>query len=278
MPMLRSGNVWQLWHFGVLFFNFGFEFCLHWFAKVTDFISLHFHNYQQIFVPSIIIPYYLPQAYSPLEHYRWTNKILHPLFPKLFFFPLSAWGPTRRRNSTGLAKLWGGWLIEQEPLSSVGVLQPYAKSSKGTSRTSLHCGILNKIHHWDFFPTIRSTWENEEIHTNELHTRTTFPVSSTKNSFFFGSPVVGLASNPSRLKYWLLRPFFCKEAICKGSPRKGLPYTAKAVPAKDYFTHLTLTIARKGRWVISPNYRASHPRRSCAVGDVVAKRYDVLCD
>jgi hypothetical protein len=31
-----------------------------------------------------------------------------------FFFPLSARGPTRRRNSTGLAELWGGWPIEPE--------------------------------------------------------------------------------------------------------------------------------------------------------------------
>ncbi len=28
------------------------------------------------------------------------------------FFSLSARGPTRRRNSTGLAELWGGWPIE----------------------------------------------------------------------------------------------------------------------------------------------------------------------
>ena len=27
---------------------------------------------------------------------------------------LSGWGPARRRNSTGLAKLWGGWPIEQD--------------------------------------------------------------------------------------------------------------------------------------------------------------------
>jgi hypothetical protein len=30
-----------------------------------------------------------------------------------FFFSLSTWGPTRRRKSTGLAQLWGGWPIEQ---------------------------------------------------------------------------------------------------------------------------------------------------------------------
>jgi hypothetical protein len=113
--------------------------------------------------------------------------------------------------------------------------------------------------------------------TNELRTRTTFHVSSTKNSLF-GSRVAGFASNPSCLKYWLLHPFFYKEAICKGSTIKELLYAAKAVPWKDYFTHLPLTIARKGRWVISPDYRASHPRCFCAVGDVVAQRYDILCD
>jgi hypothetical protein len=95
---------------------------------------------------------------------------------------------------------------------------------------------------------------------------------------FFGSRVVGFASNPSRLKYWLLHPFFYKEAICEGSTGKGQPYAAKAVPAKDYFMHLTLIIARKGRWVISPHYCVSHPRHFCAVGDVVAQGYDLLCD
>ncbi len=42
--------------------------------------------------------------------------------------------------------------------------------------------------------------------------------------------------------------------------------------------HLNLTITRKGCWVISPDYRMSHPRRFCAVGKVVAQRCDVLCD
>jgi hypothetical protein len=43
---------------------------------------------------------------------RRTDNILHPLLPKFFFFSLSAQGPTRRHNSTGLAELWGGWPIE----------------------------------------------------------------------------------------------------------------------------------------------------------------------
>ncbi len=54
----------------------------------------------------------LPQAYSPLERSRLTDKIVHPLFPNSYFFPLSARGPTRRRNFTGLAELRGGWPIE----------------------------------------------------------------------------------------------------------------------------------------------------------------------
>ncbi len=95
---------------------------------------------------------------------------------------------------------------------------------------------------------------------------------------FFWFTSSGFASDPSCLKYWLLRPFFYEEAICKGSTGKGLPYAAKAVPAKDYFTLLTLIIAWKGRRVISPDYRESHPWRFCAVGDVVAQRYDVLYD
>ncbi len=120
-------------------------------------------------------------------------------------------------------------------------------------------------------------WENKEMTTNKLRSRTTFHVSSTKYSFF-GSRVAGFASNPSHLKYWLLRPIFYKEATCKGSTIKELPYPAKAVPSKDYFTHLTLTNTRKGCWVISPDYHVSHPQRFCAVGDVVAQKNDVLCD
>jgi hypothetical protein len=42
------------------------------------------------------------------------------------------------------------------------------------------------------------------------------------------------------LKYWLLHPIFYKEATCKSSTIKGLLYKTKAVPLKDYFTHLTL--------------------------------------
>jgi hypothetical protein len=40
------------------------------------------------------------------------------------------------------------------------------------------------------------------------------------------------------LKYQLLQDLLYEEAICKRSSGNGLLYAAKAVPEKDYFTHL----------------------------------------
>jgi hypothetical protein len=87
--------------------------------------------------------------------------------------------------------------------------------------------------------------ENKEITTDELRTNNFSRVLNQELPLFC-SGVVGFTSNPSCLKYWLLRPFFYEEAICEGSTGKGLPYAAKAVPAKDYFMHLSLILARKG--------------------------------
>ncbi len=47
---------------------------------------------------------------------------------------------------------------------------------------------------------------------------------------FFGSRVFGFGSGPSHLKYRLLRDLVYEEAMCEGSSRNELPYTAKAVP------------------------------------------------
>jgi len=80
-----------------------------------------FLHYQNYYVPKAyftlyIIPYLFTPSWFPFRALR-TNGLSgclfhHPLFPK-FFFSLSARGPTRRRNSTGLAELWGGWPIER---------------------------------------------------------------------------------------------------------------------------------------------------------------------
>jgi hypothetical protein len=81
----------------------------------------------------------------------------------------------------------------------------------------------------DFFCTICSTQENKEITTNEPRMRTTFqPVLNQE--FLFGSRVAVFLRDLSCLMYWLLRPFFYKEATCEGSTIKGLLYAAKVVP------------------------------------------------
>ena len=93
-------------------------------AKVTDFLSfcpfgisifpfctIGISMYQKRILPYFIIPYFLTPSFFPFGALR-TDRFQHPPIPYFFFFPLSARGPTRRRNSTGLAELWGGWPIE----------------------------------------------------------------------------------------------------------------------------------------------------------------------
>ncbi len=93
-------------------------------GKVTDFLSfcpfgisiypfltIGIRMYQKYILPYFVIPStFSPQAYSLLERSRQTDKFQHPLLPKLFLFSTD---PTRRRNSTGLAELWGEWPIER---------------------------------------------------------------------------------------------------------------------------------------------------------------------
>jgi hypothetical protein len=86
----------------------------------------------------------------------------------------------------------------------------------------------------------KETKEGEKV----APAKATYCVSQTKNSFFLFTSI-GVLSDPSRLKYWLLRYFFYKEAMCEGSSGNGLlnaakqylkerttlcTYSAKAVP------------------------------------------------
>jgi len=95
--------------------------------------------YQTRILPYFIIPStFSPQASSPLERSGRTDIILHPLLllPKFFFFPLSAWG-THRRNSTGLAELWGGLLIKLVPYYYILYNTTY--NTYSWSRHRYHC-------------------------------------------------------------------------------------------------------------------------------------------
>ena len=96
-------------------------------AKVTDFLSfcpfgisifpfctIGISMYQKRILPYFIIPYFLTPSFFPFGAFRTDRRtdFNTPRYLTSFFFPLSARGPTRRRNSTGLAELWGGWPIE----------------------------------------------------------------------------------------------------------------------------------------------------------------------
>ncbi len=156
MPTLRSGKVWQIWRFTMFLsillplsrnltpsLSYHIISYLNRIAKVTDFLSfcpfgisifpfltIGISMHQKRISPYFIIPStFSPQASSPLERYGQTDKFLHPLLPKLFFFPLSARGPTRRRNSTGLAELWGWWPLNKNKFEGNWVFVPPCSSS-----------------------------------------------------------------------------------------------------------------------------------------------------
>ncbi len=116
----------------------------------------------------------------------------------------------------------------QECPSSIGVLQPYFNSSIGISRTSLRCGILNKIHHQFFsYDLLRVRKQRND------YQRATYKDNFSRvlnQEFFFWFTSSRICKQPVSFKYWLLHAFFYKEAICKGSTIKGLLYAAKAVP------------------------------------------------
>ncbi len=128
MPMLRSGQSVANLTFCNVSFNFAtaiskFDtFSLYHIvhtriAKVTDFLpfcTIGISMYQTSTLPYTLFLTYLPQAYSSLEDSRQTDGRTRFFTPCSLtsFFSLSAQGPTRRRNSAGLAELWGGWPIE----------------------------------------------------------------------------------------------------------------------------------------------------------------------
>ncbi len=82
----------------------------------------------------------------------------------------------------------------QEHPSSVGVLQPYFKSSKGISRTSLCCSVLNKICHQFFSYNLlnarkqRNNYQQATYKENFSHV--------LKQEFFFWFTSSGFCKQP----------------------------------------------------------------------------------
>jgi hypothetical protein len=85
-------------------------------AKVTNFFpfcTIGISMYQKSILPYFLFPLLSHPNLIPF----WSvpdgqTNFNTPCYLSSFFFPLSARGHTRRRNSTGLAKLWVGWPIE----------------------------------------------------------------------------------------------------------------------------------------------------------------------
>ncbi len=162
-------------------------------------------------------------------------------------------------------------------LQASEVLQPIFKASKGISRTSLHHGVLTRFAVKVFFPTICSMGESKEFIQTSYVWEQLFKCLLPRIPFF-GSQVVVFTSNPSCVKYWLLCPFSTRKPCLK-----AVPETDSFTQQKQYHKRTTLRtwtsqLRERDAWAISPDYHASHPRRFCAVGDVVAQRYDFLCD
>ncbi len=103
-------------------------------AKVTNFLpfcTIGISMYQKSILPYFVIPStFSLQASSPFSHHRQTDRRTTFFTPCYLssFFSLSTWGPTRWRNSTGLAELWGGWPIEREFCQASTQLPPQISS------------------------------------------------------------------------------------------------------------------------------------------------------
>jgi hypothetical protein len=108
--------------------------------------------YQKSILPYTLFPTCLTQAYSPLEHSRQTDKVLHPLFPK--FFSLSVQGPTRRRHgfilcgtqSTKKTPTWyktyaivGVVSIPTYKKCYAGVIFEFPENNEASQKSSLPC-------------------------------------------------------------------------------------------------------------------------------------------
>ncbi len=108
-------------------------------------------------------------------------------------------------------------------------------------------------------PTLQHPLEKQVTSLQELHPTRDFLQTHLQEPDFFWFTSNAFLKRPILLKYWLLHPFSTRKPHVKTAPRKDF-FT--------FFTHLrTLKCARKGRWVISPDYRASHPWHFCASWD-----------
>jgi hypothetical protein len=108
-----------------------------------------------------------------------------------------------------------GSLIQECP-SSIGVLQPYFNSSEGISRTSLHCSVLDKIHHRIFSYDLLNARKERNYYQQATYEDNFSMCPQPRILFWFTSS--GFLKRPISLKYWLLRPFSTRKPHAKAVP------------------------------------------------------------
>ena len=124
-------------------------------------------------------------------------------------------------------------------------LQPYFKSRKGINQTSL-CHVQPTRFAVNFFSYNSLNTRKQRNYYQRATYKDNFSTPPQPRILFWFTSS-GFLKRP--ISFEVLAPtslFLQGSHIQKESTGKGLPYAAKAVPAKDYFTHMTLTIARKG--------------------------------
>jgi hypothetical protein len=119
--------------------------------------------------------------------------------------------------------------------------------------------------------------EKAKNHTDELRTRATFHMSSTKNSFFrFTSS--GVHKQPVLFEVLAHAFFILRGSHVQRQYRKRTTLRSKSSTIKGLLYAPDPHNCKKGTLSDQPQLSCISSTALCAVGDKVAQRYDVLCD
>jgi hypothetical protein len=140
--------------------------------------------------------------------------------------------------------LWTRFYIQERP-SSVGVLQPYFKSSKGISRTSRCRGRLTRFAVKIFFSYNLLSARKQRNHYQRATYEDNFSRVLNQECFFWFTRS-GFHKQPVLFEVLAPTSFFLQGSHMRRQYSKRTNLHSKSSTMKDYFTHLTLTNARKG--------------------------------
>ncbi len=170
--------------------------------------------------------------------------------------------------------LWTRFHVQERP-SSIGVLQPYFKSSEGISCTGLCHGVLTRfaVNFFSYDSLNVRKWRND-------YRWATYEDNFSRvlnQEFFFWFTSSRFCKQPVLLEVLAPMSLFLQGIHMRREYRKRTTLCSKSSAIKGLLCAPDPDKCMKGM-LISPNYCTSHPRRFCAVGDVVTQRYDILWD